>query len=78
MKRHEFDNLSFISGLVITLIGLTFLLLPAVGDIVNLFAGAGSWFWPVVFIAAGVAVLAPVILRRTGEVDTHDEGPDLQ
>jgi hypothetical protein len=69
MKRHEFDGLSFISGLVVTSIGLVFLLLPEVGDIVNLFSDVGSWFWPLVFIAAGIAVLAPAITRRD---DTRD------
>ncbi len=72
MKLHEFDSLSFIAGLVITAIGLVFLLLPEVGDIVSLFTDAGSWFWPLVFIAAGVAVLAPVMIRRTGEADDEE------
>lgn len=71
MKLHEFDSLSFIAGLVITAIGLVFLLLPEVGDIVSLFTDAGSWFWPLVFIAAGVAVLAPMT-RRTGEADDEE------
>jgi hypothetical protein len=69
MKRHEFDSLSFISGLVITSIGLVFLLLAEVGDIVNLFSEVGSWFWPLVFIAAGIAVLAPAIARRNDPGD---------
>lgn len=72
MKRHEFDSFSFISGLVITSIGLVFLLLPEVGDIVNLFSHVGSWFWPLVFIAAGIAVLAPAITRRD---DSREEKP---
>lgn len=73
MKRHEFDTLSFIAGLVITSIGLVFLLLADVGDIVSLFSDVGSWFWPLVFIAAGIAVLAPAITRRS---DTGDGEPD--
>ncbi len=72
MKRHEFDGLSFIAGLVITLIGLVFLLLAEVGDIVSLITDAGSWIWPMVFIAAGVAVLVPVILRPGGEIDEEE------
>ena len=72
MKRHEFDGLSFISGLIITSIGLVFLLLAEIGDIVNLFSDVGSWFWPLVFIAAGIAVLAPAIIRRD---DDGEEEP---
>ena len=72
MKRHDFDGLSFISGLIITTIGLVFLLLAEVGDIVNLFSEVGSWFWPLVFIAAGIAVLAPAIARRD---DNGEEEP---
>lgn len=67
MKTHKFDSLSFLAGLVITAIGLAFLLLPEVGDIIDLFTDAGSWFWPVVFVAVGIAVLAPLATRDTGK-----------
>ena len=75
MKMHKFDSLSFLAGLVTTLIGLAFLLLPEVGDIVDVFADAGTWFWPVVFIAAGVAILAPLASRAAGngEPDEQDD-----
>lgn len=64
MKTHKFDTLSFLAGLVITGIGLAFLLLPEVNDIVGLLTDAGSWFWPIVFIAIGIAVLAPLAGRQ--------------
>ena len=75
MKMHKFDSLSFLAGLVITLIGLVFLLLPEVGDIVEVLTHAGSWFWPLVFIAGGIAVLAPVASRArgTGETEERDD-----
>ena len=74
MKTHEFDVLSFLTGLLITAIGLAFLLLPDLNDIIDVLTDAGSWFWPAVFIAVGVAVLAPLATRgRTGE---EEEDPD--
>lgn len=64
MKTHKFDSISFLAGLVITGMGLAFLLLPEMDDTVGLLTDAGSWFWPVVFIGVGVAVLAPLAGRR--------------
>lgn len=73
MKLHKFDSLSFLAGLVITLIGLAFLLLPEVGDIVDVLTDAGTWFWPVVFIAAGIAILAPLASRSAGNGETEEQ-----
>lgn len=61
MKTHRFDTLSFLVGLVITGIGLTFLLIPEIDGIVDFLTNAGTWFWPVLFIAIGIAVLAPLV-----------------
>lgn len=77
MKLHKFDSLSFIAGLVITLIGLAFLLLPEVVDIVDLLVGAGSWFWPVVLIAAGIAVLAPMASRSNASDESEGDQPSV-
>lgn len=71
MKLHRFDALSFIAGLFITGIGLVFLLLPEPGDIIDVVTDFGSWFWPAVFIAIGVAVLAPLAMRKSS--DEEDE-----
>lgn len=65
MKTHKFDPLSFVAGLLITVIGLAFLLLPDFNALVDVLSDAGSWFWPVLLIAIGVAVLAPVAVRST-------------
>jgi len=73
MKTHKFDSISFLAGLVITGMGLAFLLLPEVDDIVGLLTDAGSWFWPVVFIAVGAAVLAPLAGRRTQKAPEDDD-----
>lgn len=67
MKLHKFDPLSFIAGLFITGVGLVFLLLPEPGDIIDVVTDFGSWFWPAVFIAVGVAVLAPLATRSSSD-----------
>lgn len=76
MKTHRFDALSFLAGLVIAGIGLAFLLLPEVGDLVDFITNAGTWFWPVLFLAIGVAVLAPVVSPSGTEPGEHDEEID--
>lgn len=67
MKSHRFDPVSFISGLVITLLGLAFLIPQTPVDIVEAIAGIGSWFWPVVLLVVGIAVLVPVFLPKAEE-----------
>lgn len=76
MKTHRFDTLSFLAGLFITAIGLTFLLLPEAGDIVDFLSDAGAWFWPVLFIAVGVAILAPMISRTSSRRDRESSEED--
>jgi len=66
MKLHRFDALSFIFGVLITGIGLLFLVLPDAGDIIDVVTDISSWFWPSVFIAVGVAILAPLVSRSNG------------
>ncbi|MGD2044202.1 MAG: hypothetical protein PVJ28_11170 [Acidimicrobiia bacterium] len=72
MKLHRFDALSFIAGVLIAGIGLMFLVLPEPGDIIDVVTDFGSWFWPAVFIAIGVAVLAPLAVKRSPN-DEEDE-----
>ncbi len=64
MKSHRFDAISFISGLVITLLGLAFLIPETPVDIVHALTSLGSWFWPAVLMVIGVAILIPVFLSR--------------
>lgn len=74
MKTHKFDGLSFLAGLVITIIGLAFLLLPDLGDIIDALTDAGTWFWPVLFLGIGVAILVPVVTRRPDAEDVEESG----
>lgn len=75
MKTHRFDALSFLSGLVITLIGITFLIPANPSDVFGYIGEVGDWFWPALLIAIGVAVLAPLASRSTSE-DTFEESED--
>jgi hypothetical protein len=68
MKTHRFDAISFVSGLIITLLGLAFLIPQTPVDVVDAITNLGSWFWPVILMVIGVAVLVPVFLPR-GEKD---------
>ena len=67
MNTHEFDILSFLAGLFMTGLGLTFLALPDIEGIVGLLTDAGSWFWPVLLIVAGIAVLVPAVVRSNSD-----------
>jgi len=73
MKTHKFDVLSFFAGLFMAGLGLIFLLLPEVDDIVGVLTDAGSWFWPVILIVAGIAVLVPAIVRSNSRDSVTDE-----
>jgi hypothetical protein len=73
MKSHRFDAISFISGLVITLLGLTFLIPETPVDIIDALTNLGSWFWPTVLLVIGVAVLIPVFLPKE-DASPHSEG----
>lgn len=72
MKTHRFDAISFLAGLAITGIGLIFLLLPELGSIIDFFTDAGAWFWPIVFLAIGFAILVPVIARPGDQKDAGE------
>lgn len=73
MKRHSFDGLSFIAGLVFAGIGLAFLLAPDAFETVNIVVELGSWFWALVLIAIGVAVIAPAVARRNEDLPEEEE-----
>ena len=63
MKAHKFDAVSFISGLVIAVIGAAFLVVGHPWDVVDALGRIGTWFWPAVLLAVGAAVLAPPLIR---------------
>jgi cadmium resistance protein CadD (predicted permease) len=73
MKLHRFDALSFIFGVLIAATGLVFLVLPEPGDIVDVLTDFGSWFWPTVFIAIGLGILAPLLSRNDDSEETETD-----
>lgn len=72
MKRHTFDALSFIAGLAFAGIGLAFLLIPDLSNLVHTFRNAASWFWPMVLVVIGLAVIAPAVTRGRDEDDAEE------
>ena len=70
MKTHKFDAISFFSGVIITAIGVPFLIPRTPSGIVDAIWNLGSWVWPVVLLAIGAAVLVPVFLPKKNQ-DRH-------
>lgn len=64
MKTHKFDGVSLFSGLAITGIGLIFLISNDLSDIVGVISRVGTWFWPVLFVVIGIAILIPILTPR--------------
>lgn len=64
MRTHKFDGVSLFSGLAITGIGLIFLVSKDLSDIVGVISRLGTWFWPVLFVVIGIAILIPVLTPR--------------
>jgi hypothetical protein len=70
MKTHRFDAISFISGVVITLLGLAFLIPQTPVDVVDAIASVTGWFWPVLLLVIGAAILVPVLLPKGEDADS--------
>jgi cytochrome c-type biogenesis protein CcmH/NrfF len=83
MKSHRFDAISFISGLVAAIIGLVFLVPQNPVDLIDAVTSLGAWFWPVLLLVIGLAVLVPVFVTRSAEdaestpVPVSDRGDEL-
>ncbi len=69
MKSHRFDAISFFSGLVITLLGLVFLIPETPVDVVEALTSIGSWFWPTLLVLVGAGILIPVLVPKRDEED---------
>jgi hypothetical protein len=67
MKTHRFDPISFVAGLVITLIGLLFLIPNTPVDVVEAITHLGNWFWPLLLMVIGIAILVPVFIPKSEE-----------
>ncbi|HSJ84051.1 MAG TPA: hypothetical protein VLA91_09575 [Acidimicrobiia bacterium] len=73
MKTHRFDAISFISGVVITLLGLAFLIPQTPVDVVEAIASVTGWFWPVLLLVIGGAILLPVLLPKDEDTEKDSE-----
>ncbi len=73
MKPHKFDTLSFVSGLVFTGFGLLFLIPNNTDALIDVFVNAGSWFWPLVLLGIGLAIVVPVFLRSDESEENQPE-----
>ena len=75
MKAHKFDGISFFSGLFITAIGLVFLIASKPGDVFDAIGSIGSWFWPLLLLIVGVAILVPAVIpkKQTEELESKPD-----
>ena len=73
MKLHEFDAISFISGVVAVALGLAFLIPQTPVDLIEMITSLGAWFWPTLLIVIGIAVLVPVFVTRRSDTETEDQ-----
>lgn len=71
MKMHRFDTVSFVGGLGMTLVGLLFLLPPRGSDLFDIITDYAAWFWPILLLIAGIAIVTSAIPPRA--VSTDDE-----
>lgn len=71
MYKHRFDPISFVFGLAFIALALMFTLPTDPWDL--LFGGINlGWLWPLVIIAAGAALLAPVMRNDQETPDDAD------
>ena len=75
MKRHQLDPMSLIGGVVLTGLGLLFLIPAEPFDLTNGFRNLFGWALPVLVVLIGLALIAPA-LRRKGEETELPPPPD--
>jgi hypothetical protein len=57
---------------VITLLGLVFLVPQTPVDLVEAVTSFGSWFWPVLLLVVGIAIMVPVFAKRSDDEADDD------
>jgi hypothetical protein len=74
MQQHRFDPISFVFGLLFVSLAALFALPIEPWDV--FFGGIElGWLWPLVIIAAGVALLAPSFRQWRKDGDEPEESP---
>lgn len=71
MTRHPLDPLSLLSGMFFTAAGLWVLLTDADARFID-----GRWTWPVLLVAAGLAMMASVAPRRPRDASVEGGNGD--
>ena len=71
MKRHQLDPWSLIGGVVLTGLGLLFLIPAEPFDLTLGIQNLFGWALPVLVVVIGLALVAPALRRK----DTGDELP---
>jgi hypothetical protein len=67
MKRHQLDPWSLIGGVVLTGLGLLFLIPAEPFDLTNGFRNLFGWALPVLVVLVGLALIAPALRNRQDE-----------
>ena len=67
MKRHELDPWSLIGGVVLTGLGLLFLVPAEPFDLANGFRSVFGWALPVLVVFVGLALIAPALRKQEDE-----------
>lgn len=75
MKQHQLDPWSLIGGVVLTGLGLLFLIPAEPFDLTNGFRTLFGWAFPVIVVLIGLALIAPAI-RRSQERTELPPPPD--
>ena len=64
MKRHQFDPWSLVGGVILTGLGLLFLVPAEPFDFNHGFRNLFGWALPVLVVLIGLALIAPALRRR--------------
>lgn len=67
MKRHDFDPWSLIGGVVLTGMGLLFLIPAEPLELGNGFRNLFGWVLPVLVVLVGLALIVPALRKREAE-----------
>jgi hypothetical protein len=77
MKQHPLDPWSLIGGGFLALVGLLFLIPAQPFDITDGFREFFGWAFPVLVVAAGLALIGPALRRARTEPELQTDLSDL-
>jgi hypothetical protein len=77
MKQHSLDPWSLIGGGFLALVGLLFLIPAQPFDVTDGFREFFGWAFPVLVVAAGLALIGPALRRSRSEPEPEADLSDL-